>query len=220
MRAQCERPFAERPVRSMSFLKDPIPTPESVVARSAIIVTLAASAISLCFAPRLMPASYSWISNVISESAAQGVRGAWLARAGLLAFGFAVLWQALVLRRIWSPGAFYCHLAFAIFMLSAAAFSHRPWIANVAFDRFEDLLHSVAATGMGFAFALGVALRQWQRIAGGAGVSIPDLVAIACSVVLPVTGVVWPELDGLLQRAMFLVAYVWYGREVWLAPSR
>ena len=167
-----------------------------------------------------MPASYSWISNVISESAAQGVPGAWLARAGLLAFGLAVLWQALLLRRIWSPGALYCHLAFAICMLSAAAFSHRPWIAGAPFDDFEDLLHSVAATGMGFAFAFGVAFRQWQRIAGGAGVCVPDLVAIACSVVLPVTGVLWPELDGLLQRSMFLVAYVWYGREVWLVPGR
>jgi hypothetical protein len=41
-------------------------------------------------------------------------------------------------------------------MLAAAVNSSRSWDQTVPFDRVEDLLHSFAATTMGFAFALGV----------------------------------------------------------------
>lgn len=41
---------------------------------------LAASLVALALAPLLMPASYDWRANTISESGAQGIEGAWLAR--------------------------------------------------------------------------------------------------------------------------------------------
>jgi hypothetical protein len=45
-----------------------------------------------------------------------------------------------------------------------AAFSHRPWLPHVQFDRFEDLLHSASATGVGLAFAGGVILEEIVRV--------------------------------------------------------
>jgi len=189
------------------------------VARGGVMLLLSFSAATVYLAPLLMPAGYSWVSNVISESAAQGVRGAWLARVGLLTFGFAVLWQASLLRGVWSSGTYRFHLAFAVFMLCAAAFSHRPWIASLPFDAFEDLLHSVAATAMGFAFAFGVAFRQWQRIREKNVTRVLDLLAIAASVLLPLAGSYWSEVSGLLQRTMFLIAYVWYAREILHLPA-
>ncbi|RBY80790.1 DUF998 domain-containing protein [Blastococcus sp. TF02A-26] len=114
---------------------------------------------------------------------AQTVDGAWLARLGFL-------------------------------MAAAAAFSHRPWQPGRDFDRTEDLLHSVAATTMGIAFAAGVvatavlAARRGRRRA-----RVLDAVALAASVVLPLGMSALPEADGVLQRLMFAVAYVWYGRE-------
>ena len=41
-------------------------------------------------------------------------------------------------------------------MVATAVFSTRPWVATAAFDPLEDTLHSVAATLVGFCFALGV----------------------------------------------------------------
>jgi hypothetical protein len=38
-----------------------------------------------------MPADYSWVSNTTSESAAQGVQGAWMARLGFVLFGMSVI---------------------------------------------------------------------------------------------------------------------------------
>lgn len=56
-----------------------------------VLLLLALSAVLILVAPVMMPDSYSWVSNYISESAAQNVTDAWVARLGFLLFGFAVL---------------------------------------------------------------------------------------------------------------------------------
>jgi hypothetical protein len=98
-------------------------------------------------------------------------------------------------------------------MLGTAAFSHRPWLPGVPFDRIEDFLHSFTATAMGFAFAagviaVGIARRGPSRLDRSA-----DVIAVASSVVLPLAMSQGTPYTGVLQRAMFLVAYLWYSRE-------
>ena len=178
-----------------------------------ILLLLCASASCVVLASWIMPAPYSWLSHFISESAAQGLRGAWIARLGFLFFGWAVIWLALCLRSEWARIVYWMNLAFGIFMVGTAAFSHKPWIDGVAFDRFEDFLHSVTATGMGFAFTIAVVARFFQRPKGQALHKTFDLVAIiAASLLPPMAGLV-PSVAGLLQRLMFLVAYLWFAWE-------
>lgn len=178
-----------------------------------VVAGLGASALLLAFAPRAMPAGYSWLAHTTSESAAQGVNGAWLARLGFVLFGLSVLLLILVRRRVWGPAA-VLHGAFGLFMVAVGVFSARSWVPDAAFDRTEDLMHSVAASAMGFAFALGVVVtllrerpavrqRRWPL----------DVTALVASVVVPLAMYVLPELTGALQRVMFLVAYVWYAAE-------
>jgi hypothetical protein len=169
--------------------------------------------LALGAAPAFLPAGYDWIAHTTSESGAQGVAGAWVARSGFLSFGLAVLALGRLARDSWWPSAVRLHMGFGVAMVATAAYSHRPWSADVPFDRVEDLLHSVAATGMGFAFAGGVLMRLGQRRTlrlPGTGL---DLVAMLASVLLPVSMSAFPLWDGLLQRAMMLVAYAWYARE-------
>jgi len=109
--------------------------------------------VALAAAPALMPADYSWVSNTTSESAAQGVQGAWVARLGFVLFGLSTILLAAGSRRRWGPWATAVHAAFGALMIASAGFAHRPWTPG-EFDHAEDLLHSVAATGIGFAFAL------------------------------------------------------------------
>jgi hypothetical protein len=98
-------------------------------------------------------------------------------------------------------------------MLGTAAFSHRPWLSSVPFDPFEDLLHSITATGMGFAFAgLVVAVGLNRQDARTLDRSLDGL-AVVASVVLPLAMSSGMPTTGLLQRSMFAVAYVWYLRE-------
>lgn len=177
-------------------------------------IGLGASALALALAPLLMPDSYSWLSHTTSESAAQGVDGAWLARAGLLWFGLSVLLLATACRAAWGVAGTWLHVGFGVFMVAASVFSTRSWQPGVAYDPVEDALHSVAATAMGFAFAVGVVAvllaaapaQRWRRWPF-------DLFAVAASVLLPLGMVALAGASGALQRVMFAVAYAWYASE-------
>ncbi|MBW6465893.1 MAG: DUF998 domain-containing protein [Brevefilum sp.] len=187
-------------------------------ARWVILLLLALSVTALLLAPRLVPEGYSWLTHTTSESAAQGLKGAWLARLGFLLFGFAVVWLAGAASRTWARTVTWMHLAFGVLMISTAAFSHQPFIPGVAFDPVEDWLHSLTATLMGFAFAFGVLARFLQRGARLNGVGLFDLVAVGASVFIPLLMASNASLVGLTQRLMFLVAYIWYGKEAYTLP--
>ncbi len=199
-----------------------------------VIALLVVSAVALAVAPVLMPAGYDWVAHTTSESAAQGVAGAWVARLGFVAFGLAVLWLAAGAAPRWGRGAVWMHAAFGVCMVATAAFSARPWWEGAAFDPVEDLLHSVTATAMGFAFVFGVMLRFAQRWFGGGsggGASaggVPtggrraaafDVVAVVAASVIPLVMVFHADAAGLVQRLMFAVAYVWYAAAAWEAEG-
>jgi hypothetical protein len=177
-----------------------------------VVVLLLGSATALFVAPSVLPASYSWLAHTTSEAAAQGVTGAWVARLGFLAFGFAVLLLAAVRRPVWGCWAAWLHAAFGVLMLAAAAFSSRSWDQAASFDPVEDLLHSVAATGMGFAFAIGVAVVGWTQLQRRRLRPL-DVAAVLASVLLPLGMATSTGQAGLLQRVMFVVAYCWYAME-------
>ena len=175
----------------------------------AILLGLALSALALALAPLLMPDSYSWIANTTSDSAAQGVSGAWLARLGLGAFGLAVLAIAWS-HPSWVPAARFAHIGFGILLTVTAVASTRPWVAGTPFDAAEDQIHSIAATAMGFAFAFGILAVVLGDRRSGRPIRPLDIVAIVASIAIPLSMTALPELAGILQRLMFAVAYIWY----------
>jgi hypothetical protein len=177
------------------------------------------SGAALLAAPWLMPEGYSWIQHTTSESAAQGLNGAWLARFGFLAFGLAVLWISTNRKTTWARGAVWLHSVFGISMLATAAFSHQPWLTGVPFDPIEDTLHSISATVIGFAFAFGVAVRLGQELRQGKPAHWLHLLALLAATVLPILMAAQPDLPGFFQRSMFFIAYLWYGREALATPT-
>lgn len=187
----------------------------TLTGQAGALALLAASAIALAVAPLALDSSYSWLENTTSEAGAQGVDGAWVARLGFLLFGAGVLATACLSKGRWRQPAILLHMIFAACMFSVAAFSTRPWIAGTDFDTTEDFLHSVFASVMGFAFALGVVAIMVRSRKGRA----LDATAVIASVVLPAGMTAFSSYDGLLQRLMFVVAYCWYARELLLSPS-
>jgi hypothetical protein len=179
-----------------------------------VLAGFAASALALVLAPLSMPEDYSWIADTTSESAAQGVPGAWWARFGFLLFGLSVLACTATAATTWGRLGRILHAWFGTLMVAAAVFSSRSWRPDAAFDGTENALHSIAATAMGVAFAFGVVVvllapgdaSPWRRTIG--------IIAVAASVVLPLGMAAWPDASGVLQRTMFGVAYAWYVTEV------
>jgi hypothetical protein len=186
----------------------------------AVVLGLAGSATALLLAPTFMPDSYSWLAHTTSESAAQGVEGAWLARLGFVMFGLSVLLLAAVTRRNWGFAGAALHAVFGACMLATAVFSTRSWVPDAPYDPTEDTLHSIAASAIGFAFALGIVavvlrarrtrLQRWWLL---------DLAAVLASVLLPLGMLLQPDAAGLLQRSMFAIAYAWYVTESLRRPA-
>lgn len=185
-----------------------------------MIPLLALSALLVILAAYVMPDGYSWRFHSISESAAQRQQSGWIARLSFLCFGAAVLVLSLSMRGLWPRLTYWSNLVFAASMFGAAAFSHSPWAPGETADQFEDFLHSICASGMGFAFCVGVAARFAHR---GSRVNMGrslDTLALVVATLLPIVMASASSLGGLVQRIMFAVAYIWFGREALVALSR
>lgn len=188
----------------------------SISVRRLVPVLLVLSAACLGAAPLIMLDGYSIVANTTSESAAQATEGAWLARTGFLLFGFAVLWLSVVRSR-WHAAGRRAHMTFGVAMVVVAVYSHRPFLEDVPFDRIEDMFHSLAATGMGFAFAIGVAIVAYGR--RSERVRLRDVAALVASIAIPIAMTWLPDLAGVMQRLMFAIAMWWYGAEAMLSRS-
>ena len=180
-----------------------------------ITALLVGALVAFGFAPTSMPQSYSWVEHGISESAAQGIEGAWLARLGFISYGLAVVWLVGLRHSTWGPPATVLFAVFGASMFAVAAFSARSWDERAVFVETEDALHSVFAGIMGFAFVVGVLTLIVARRDRSFRGAIPDWVAFLVAAIVPLTAAtsVW----GVLQRLMFVTAVAWYAREAWRA---
>lgn len=172
---------------------------------------LAAAAVALTLGPFALDApGYDWVEHTTSEAAAQGVGGAWLTRAGFVAFGCAAMLHAARCLGQRGPAVAVGLAVFGAGLLVAAARSTRPWWPDPVYDAGEDAWHSVAATTVGIAFTYTMVTmavvdpqRRWWHVTAG-------LVAV----VIPLAMLWWPDGSGLLQRAMFAVAIGWFALDI------
>lgn len=169
------------------------------------VVLLVIAAALLYSAPLVLSDSFDWVRRTTSESAAQGVGGAWVARLGFLVFAAAV-WRITAFT--FSGLARFAFRIFAICLVAVAAFAARPWDAALPYDTTEDLLHSIAASLMGFAFVAGVVIvllserrRRWWAL---------DIALIVIATAIPLLMSGDLDVDGALQRLMFGASFVWF----------
>lgn len=136
------------------------------------------------------------------------MQGAWVARLGLALFGVAVLVLARRLS-VWGVAGRWLHGLFGLCLVASAVFPSRSWVDVAPFNATLDTLHSIAATAMGFAFAIGVVCVAVSR----RRVRVLDGLVVAASVALPLTMLAQQDTAGLWQRAMFGLAYAWFATE-------
>lgn len=191
--------------------------PGLLLARIGATTLLIAAIVALGLAPLAMPESYSWVEYGTSESAAQGIEGAWVARGGFILFGLAVLVAVRLRARTWGLAATLLHGAFGVSLFAVAAFSAKPWEDGATYVESEDVLHSLFAGIIGFGFVAGVATLILLRRQRSPKAAAPDWVAFLVTLTIPLA--MDSDIWGLLQRLMFLTAALWYGRETWSAPS-
>lgn len=159
-------------------------------------------------APLAMPPGYVPWRHTLSELAAQGLAHAGLARAGLWLWGVAGLCAALRCRPA-NPLLRLGLAGFGLCMAGAAVWSHRPWLAGVAYSAQEDQWHSAASAMAGTCIVLALSTyhlgRCWQA-------RKPDAIAWLAwgsAWICPLLMLLHPAAAGAWQRAMFMAVGLW-----------
>jgi hypothetical protein len=179
---------------------------------AAVVTMLAAAGIAIAAAPSLMPASYSWVRQVISETASQGTGGAWLTRSAFVLSGTAVVLLATIAGTAWGTWGRALHTLYGLLVLGLAVFSRKPWTGG-SFDAVEDVVHSATAIVAGVIFTVAVLLVVFRRTPESRSVGFVDWATISAMLVLPLVMLTMLSIAGFAQRVMVAIGLLWYAVE-------
>lgn len=160
----------------------------------------------ILFGPLYTTPGYSVIAHTSSDLGAQNTPYNWLMNIGFVALALGV---GLDARRVWwqAPFISVMFMLFAAAMALTGVFSLRPIDPALPFDDRSHMLHSVCATIVGVCFCVGaIGYGFYTRSARARLVSF----AASISATLLSLGIfMMPDLEGLLQRLMFLITFSW-----------
>lgn len=181
-----------------------------------VLVGIAAMLMAMVIGPVLSPPEFSWQRHTTSEQAGQHVPGAWIMRAGFVAYGLATCVAAL---RDWAtrPLVRAALALFGLGLVGAAVWSNAPIVAGLPADPHEDFLHSIASGLVGAAFAFACGARIFAP--GGSRSDVLAWAGLVISIAIPLAMVALPDARGAMQRAMFVFSFVFVARE-FTEPSR
>lgn len=161
--------------------------------------------------PLVSHPDYASVTHTVSQLAGQNMPNAWIMRTGFVAFGAATVLAAL-LRLPAQPAVSVALVLFGLAMVAAAVWSNLPIDPGLGGSAAEDRRHSIAASAMGVAFAAACVARFWTP--GPNRLDPFNLLALACSVGLPMLMLGSPAIAGAAQRLMFLISFVWILRQM------
>jgi Protein of unknown function (DUF998) len=186
-----------------------------------VVALLIASAATVALAPLMMPGSYSWIRQVVSDTASQGIEGAWLGRMGFVLSATAILLLSGVAGSAWNRWGRLLHQLYGFLLLVLAVFSRRPW-AGVSFDRKEDEIHTVIAIVAGVVFTVAVVLVALSRRPASRLARVTDWGTVTAMLVLPLVMLAAISVAGVTERVMVAFGLSWYTLEAvrFIKPGR
>lgn len=179
---------------------------------------LLAALVAVAVAPLLLGPDYDPVRRSISESAAQQTAGAWLGRLGLFLSGLGVLGVTLLRASAWRAVPTVAIALFGTFWMLTAVFSTASWRPGTAIDSSESTVHSMLASAMAVIVVgtLVIGLRRSRDDYPTPTWRTATLLFAVAATVLPLGAAVFPEIGGILQRLMFLIAYLWFLGELFV----
>ena len=149
---------------------------------------------------------YSAVGNLISELAAQNTPRKLLMAGAFVALGVGIATDGL--RPFTLAQAPF--IAFGVFMALAGLFGHRPITPGVPYAAWAHTAHSALATAAGICITVAFvwqALRQTSM----ARRAVAAAWAVLC-VALPLAMLDLPNVQGAIQRLMYLLIFAWLWR--------
>lgn len=180
-------------------------SPPSSIALRSVWTGLILSLVMLALAPLVVADSYSVVEDTLSESGAQGVDGAWVLRTGALLAAVSVLAMTTMAR--WGGPARVAIRVYALGLVGLVVFPEAPWDGG-SHDVTIAYLHTVSGVVGATAFIFGVVLVSLSRPSEQRGARAFDWLVVAAVALIPQVMLVAAG-DGLLQRAMVGLGYIW-----------
>ncbi len=165
------------------------------------------SILMLSLAPLAVPDDYSVVDHILSEAGAQGVDGAWVFRAAILLTAVSVFSLVSMSDKVWSRRARQLLRLYAGGLVFLAIFPEAPWNGGVH-NALVAWLHTAAGVVGAVAFIL-AAFTVWRERPPDQGMRRAfDWIVMASIALLPQAMLVLPA-DGILQRLMVALGYIW-----------
>ncbi|TVP84593.1 MAG: DUF998 domain-containing protein [Acholeplasmataceae bacterium] len=147
--------------------------------------------------------SYSVIQHTTSQLGAQGAPHAWVMNVTFILLGLAVIMEtALHLKK--QPLASILLFVFGTLLIAIAFFRHAP-IDNIAYRAWEDQVHGVLATAIGFVFTFFMVTLAF--ILPDKEAKVVALMVAILTTILSMMMLILPDVVGMLQRIIFIYAF-------------
>jgi len=149
---------------------------------------------------------YSILKNTTSQLGAQNTPNAWIMNLTFCLLGIACIFEAwLYLKGFWIHKILLT--IFGTGLLLTAIFQHAPIVEGMPFRDFENTLHSLFATIVGFSFTLFAVSAAFIEENNSKRVLavLAGLIAMGLSILMfNVT-----DYAGLWQRLIFMISFAW-----------
>lgn len=160
------------------------------------------------------PEGYNWRTNTISDLGSQGLPRQWIMQAGFIGFGLLLTigFGAKFIRAGSIGWVDVPVLLYGLCVLVTGFYSAAPILPGMPTSQIDANIHSVFATLAGLLFTLGIALRIFTATnLQDRWVHVTFLVLVtACSAAFGLAeNNMAPIAQGVAQRALYLVSFVW-----------
>jgi len=146
---------------------------------------------------------YSPVRNLISQLGAQNTQNSIVMIVGFLALGVGIVADGI---------RHFCKtmvpfIAFGMSMALAGLLAHKPILPAASYSESAHLVHSALATLAGISITVGL---LWQSVLTATLPSRLMIISLATlCVALPLCMLAMQEIQGLIQRMMYLALFVW-----------
>jgi len=165
--------------------------------------------VAIIIAQILIPETYDWVTNSISQLGAQDYDQAWIMQAGFIGFGL-ILAFGIVKRLIKKQASWQSDvplLIYTIAIIFTGVFQAKPFSASDDYSIQEAKIHSGFAISAGLALSLSMFV--YIFISKSQIEKVWHWIFMFLIMIFSMLFFMVKEYDGVIQRILMLIGFIW-----------